>query len=103
MLGYSAADPSSLHEASYGNDGTGYGAGGYNNASRSPSPFMRPSSSNSHNSAYASQRQAEDLEGQNDEEIEGLGAKVKMLKDVSLNAGQAEYASLSLILDTDHH
>ena len=43
---------------------------------------MRPSSSQSHASAYASQRQAEDLEGQNDEEIEGLGAKVKMLKDV---------------------
>ena len=47
--------------------------------SRSPSPYARPGSSNS----YASQRQAEDLEGQNDEELEGLGAKVKLLKDVS--------------------
>ena len=26
---------------------------------------------------------AEDLEGQNDEQLEGLSAKVKMLKDVS--------------------
>ncbi|KAL7004262.1 protein transport protein bet1 [Cystobasidiomycetes sp. EMM_F5] len=78
----------------YGNGmstGTGYdnsvsspydisAGGNYANAyaSRTPSPFVRPPSSNS----YASQRQAEDLEGQNEEELEGLGAKVKLLKDV---------------------
>lgn len=31
---------------------------------------------------YASHRTAEELESQNDEEIEGLSAKVKMLKNV---------------------
>lgn len=36
--------------------------------------------------AYGSQRTAEDLEGQNDEKLEGLSAKVKMLKDVSICA-----------------
>lgn len=48
-------------------------------ASGSNSPYGRPSSSNSQ---YASQRTAEDLESQNEEELEGLGAKVKLLKDV---------------------
>lgn len=33
---------------------------------------------------YANNRTAEDLEGQNDEHLEGLSAKVKMLKDVRL-------------------
>lgn len=32
--------------------------------------------------AYASQRTAEDLESQNEDQLEGLSAKVKMLKDV---------------------
>jgi blocked-early-in-transport protein 1 len=35
------------------------------------------------------QRFAEDLEGQNDERLEGLTAKVKLLKDVSLTKMQA--------------
>lgn len=35
------------------------------------------------NGAYGAQRFAEDLEGQNDERLEGLTAKVKLLKDVS--------------------
>ena len=58
-------------------NGTYYG-------SRSPSPFggARPASSNSQ---YASNRTAEDLESQNEEELEGLGAKVKMLKDVCIS------------------
>ena len=33
---------------------------------------------------YANNRTAEDLEGQNDEHLEGLSAKVKMLKDVRI-------------------
>lgn len=39
--------------------------------------------------AYASQRTAEDLEEQNDERLEGLSARVKMLKDVSLTHATA--------------
>lgn len=67
----------------YGNSDNSsvYGNGGYNPISRSNSPYGRPSSSNSQ---YASQRTAEDLESQNEEELEGLGAKVKLLKDVYL-------------------
>ena len=34
---------------------------------------------------YANNRTAEDLEGQNDEHLEGLSAKVKMLKNVRLS------------------
>ncbi|KAG7099477.1 hypothetical protein E1B28_001325 [Marasmius oreades] len=33
------------------------------------------------------QRYAEDLEGQNDEALEGISAKVKMLKDLSIGIG----------------
>lgn len=33
---------------------------------------------------YAANRTAEDLEGQNDEHLEGLSAKVKMLKNVTI-------------------
>lgn len=32
---------------------------------------------------YAAQRTAEDIEGQNNDNLEGLSAKVRMLKDVS--------------------
>ncbi|KDQ12799.1 hypothetical protein BOTBODRAFT_34253 [Botryobasidium botryosum FD-172 SS1] len=38
-------------------------------------------------SATASQRTADDLEGQNDERLEGLSAKVKLLKDISIGIG----------------
>lgn len=37
---------------------------------------------------YAATRQAEDLENQNNDNIEGLSAKVKMLKDVSIRREQ---------------
>ena len=69
---------------SEGAAGTPYYANGNAGAgtSRSPSPYgTRPGSSASQ---YASNRTAEDLESQNDEELDGLGAKVKMLKDVSV-------------------
>jgi blocked-early-in-transport protein 1 len=75
--GYNSSQ-TNLNDPDYSYGGHGYSQAG-NNISRSSSPFVRPSSSNS---AYASQRQAEDLEGQNDEELEGLGAKVKLLKNV---------------------
>ncbi|KAI0286772.1 hypothetical protein BGY98DRAFT_941830 [Russula aff. rugulosa BPL654] len=37
--------------------------------------------------AYTSIRFADDLEGQNDEAIEGLSAKVKMLKEITIGIG----------------
>ncbi|KAN0063224.1 protein transport protein bet1 [Thecaphora frezii] len=37
--------------------------------------------------AYASQRTAEDLEEQNDQRLEGLSARVKMLKDITTGIG----------------
>lgn len=77
-----------------GGSGTYYG-------SRSPSPYAgaRPASSASQ---YASNRTAEDLESQNEEELEGLGAKVKILKDVSRLYGQSCLLQLTVI-STDHH
>jgi len=85
LLG-SSSNGYSSSQTNFNDPDYSYGGHGYanNNSSRSPSPFVRPSSSNS---AYASQRQAEDLEGQNDEELEGLGAKVKLLKDITINIG----------------
>jgi len=70
-------------------NGTYYG-------SRSPSPFggARPASSNSQ---YASNRTAEDLESQNEEELEGLGAKVKMLKDITISIGNEVRDSSKLL------
>lgn len=45
----------------------------------SPLPTHYPK----HLSGYAANRTADDLEGQNAEHLEGLSAKVRMLKDVS--------------------
>ena len=45
--------------------------------SASPNPYGHAG-----DGGYASQRTAEDLESQNEEQLEGLSAKVKMLKDV---------------------
>ncbi|GAA6054997.1 hypothetical protein JCM3770_000485 [Rhodotorula araucariae] len=53
-------------------------------SSRSASPlpmYNRPSD------RYAADRTAEDLEGQNDEALEGLSAKVKLLKNITINIG----------------
>lgn len=75
---------------SYNDNSNAYANGGYGNISRSNSPYGRPSSSNSQ---YASQRTAEDLESQNEEELEGLGAKVKMLKDVRLHLNNVSLCS----------
>jgi len=56
--------------------------------SRSPSPFVRPGSAMSNGGGgFSNARTAEDLESQNEEELEGLGAKVKMLKDISISIG----------------
>lgn len=51
--------------------------------SRSPGQSGRNSPYPPTNGSYGAQRFAEDLEGQNDERLEGLTAKVKLLKDVS--------------------
>jgi len=37
---------------------------------------------------YGGQRYADDLEGQNDERLEGLTAKVKILKDITVGIGK---------------
>lgn len=51
----------------------------------SPLPTHYPK----HLSGYAANRTAEDLEGQNEEHLEGLSAKVRMLKDVSEDVDEA--------------
>jgi len=53
-------------------------------ASGRNSPFL---SNGFASNAYGAQRTAEDLEGQNDERLEGLTAKVKLLKDITIGIG----------------
>ncbi|GAA5826168.1 hypothetical protein JCM11251_007192 [Rhodosporidiobolus azoricus] len=54
-----------------------------NSRSSSPLPmYNRPSE------RYAAERTAEDLEGQNEEALEGLSQKVKLLKNITINIGQ---------------
>ncbi|KAG8864849.1 hypothetical protein FRB96_003435 [Tulasnella sp. 330] len=50
------------------------------------SPLL-PTSNGNGNGAYGAHRFAEDLEGQNDERLEGLTAKVKLLKDITIGIG----------------
>lgn len=65
--------------------------GGHYSNDTGGSPFQRsaansgrtsPYPNQNGNAAYGAQRMAEDLEEQNDERLEGLTAKVKLLKDV---------------------
>ncbi|KAG9051585.1 hypothetical protein FS837_004095 [Tulasnella sp. UAMH 9824] len=64
-----------------------------NSDDASGSPFSRSPGHSGRNSPYppngnyGAQRFAEDLEGQNDERLDGLTAKVKLLKDVTLAIG----------------
>lgn len=64
-----------------------------NSDDASGSPFSRSPGHSGRNSPYppngnyGAQRFAEDLEGQNDERLEGLTAKVKLLKDVTIAIG----------------
>lgn len=51
----------------------------------SPNPYASTGGS-----AYSNARTAEDLESQNDEALEGLSAKVKMLKDVCFTGSLKE-------------
>lgn len=53
--------------------------------SRTSSPWPQQGSSAA-NQGYSQARTAEDLEGQNDDQLEGLSAKVKALKDVRLSS-----------------
>ncbi|KAF9014964.1 protein transport protein BET1 [Cyathus striatus] len=43
---------------------------------------------NEHGYHSSGQRYADDLEGQNDEALEGLSAKVKILKDITIGIGK---------------
>ncbi|KAG9120000.1 hypothetical protein FRC07_004687 [Ceratobasidium sp. 392] len=52
---------------------------GSNSGRSSPYPYS--------NTPPQGQRFAEDLEGQNDERLEGLTAKVKLLKDITIGIG----------------
>lgn len=52
---------------------------------------------------YAATRQAEDLETQNDDNIQGLSAKVKLLKDVSLINILAPLLTVSTLLIVHGH
>ncbi|KIP11494.1 hypothetical protein PHLGIDRAFT_83618 [Phlebiopsis gigantea 11061_1 CR5-6] len=60
--------PSSGRSSPYGGGASGSHAG---------NPFIQPNG----------QRFADDLEGQNDEALEGLTAKVKLLKDITIGIG----------------
>ncbi|KAI9512353.1 protein transport protein BET1 [Russula earlei] len=51
------------------------------------SPFPAYHGASSDAAASAGARFADDLEGQNDEAIEGLSAKVKMLKEITIGIG----------------
>jgi len=46
---------------------------------------------------YSTRRTAEDLEGQNEEHIEGLSAKVKLLKDITINIGSEVRDSMNML------
>jgi hypothetical protein len=79
---FSSSDPFLIHLLLSLTAPTGlshrYGSSLYAEDGNRPTP---PSSGRS--SPYSAQRSAEDLESQNDEQIEGLRAKVNMLKNVS--------------------
>jgi len=45
------------------------------------------SNNNNNSSSWGGHRYADDLEGQNDEAVEGLSAKVKLLKDITIGIG----------------
>lgn len=57
-------------------------------ASGRSSPFYNASSNSSHSHVNQGGRYADDLEGQNDEQLEGLSAKVKLLKDITVEIGR---------------
>ncbi|CEQ39196.1 SPOSA6832_00704 [Sporobolomyces salmonicolor] len=46
---------------------------------------------------YAADRTAEDIEGQNDEALEGLSNKVKLLKNITINIGNEVRDSTKLL------
>jgi len=50
-------------------------------------PASGRSSPYDHHSEFTAQRYVDDLEGQNDEQLEGLSAKVKLLKDITIGIG----------------
>ena len=56
------------------------------------SPYPGHHDASSDTAAFTSTRFADDLEGQNDEAIEGLSAKVKMLKEVRTTVVSSNYS-----------
>ncbi|EFP79469.1 blocked early in transport 1 [Puccinia graminis f. sp. tritici CRL 75-36-700-3] len=53
--------------------------------------------SSSSSSSFSNHRTAEELESQNDEAIEGLSAKVRLLKEITVNIGTEVKESSNLI------
>ncbi|KAF9520630.1 hypothetical protein BS47DRAFT_1287067, partial [Hydnum rufescens UP504] len=59
----------------------------YDNYASSSSTLPIFNANTSPVSRFQSQRSAEELESQNDERVEGLSAKVKLLKDITMGIG----------------
>lgn len=78
-----------LQAAAADEDDTSAGASTYQPYSWGPSASSSRSNTPGINQAYSQARTAEDLEGQNDEQLEGLNAKVKMLKNVCPSSSQS--------------
>lgn len=76
-----------------------------NNMSSSNNPYSQtPSYGNSRaNSPYVNDSVMDSLESQNDRHIEGLTAKVKMLKDITLKIGDEVRDSNKLLEDLEHN
>ncbi|KAI0252626.1 hypothetical protein BJV78DRAFT_1360703 [Lactifluus subvellereus] len=51
------------------------------------SPYPGYNNASSDSTSFAGARFADDLEGQNDDAVEGLSAKVKMLKEITIGIG----------------
>jgi len=64
---------------------------------RSFPPLHSSSSDPSDSSPFAAHRNADQLEAQNDDAFDALSAKVRLLKDISLNIGAEVQHSSSLI------
>ncbi|KAL0637638.1 protein transport protein bet1 [Maublancomyces gigas] len=76
-------------------DNSGYGYPGDGRASPRIASAYRPAAPNSRGQYSASV--LEELESQNDAQVEGLSAKVKMLKDITEAIGEEVRSSSSLV------
>ncbi|OAV98829.1 hypothetical protein PTTG_05322 [Puccinia triticina 1-1 BBBD Race 1] len=60
-------------------------------------PFSSSSSSSHLSSSFSNHRTAEELESQNDDAIEGLSAKVRLLKEITVSIGTEVKESTNLM------